>query len=500
MKKLLLASLLTLPFLATAQIFQKVYTATGGAKCIRQTYDGGFILCGAGSPAILVKTNANGDTLWTRTFNALGKTATSISQTGDSGYVSCGMSFAAFTSIEMHIIRHNKLGDTLWTRTLSGANAQGAHSVQQTSDGGFIVAGYNQALSGFHDAYLVKLSASGTVVWDRNFFFGSNSQFNEVRENADGTLICVGDLMNAGNIVLVKTSALGDTIWSKSIGSLVPSYGYSVRQTPDKGFIICGLSGNSGLSSPCLIKTDSMGNVSWWKDYRSTLGLAADGRCVEVTADGGYLLAANTADTAQSSDALLIRTDANGDTLWSSHYGLSYTGAGQQGNYVCQTSDGGFALAGNYSHSGIVGAYLVKTDSAGGTSCYQMRLPRAISSPVIYAGGLHPQVLSGINVKHTSLTTSRGSQLYNECILTAIEKMPDAAVLNVYPNPSSGQFTISGAQVIEELKVHDALGRIVYCAKPGEKNVMVKLEAEGMYFVEVRLGGQVAMKKIFVRE
>jgi hypothetical protein len=114
-----------------------------------------------------VKTNSQGDTLWTRTYGGSSTDwAYSVQQTADGGYILAGFtySFGAGTSTypNMYLVKTNNLGDTLWTRTYGGSNYDYATSVQQTADGGYIVAGYTESFgAGYADFYLVKTGPDG---------------------------------------------------------------------------------------------------------------------------------------------------------------------------------------------------------------------------------------------------------------------------------------------------------------------------------------------------
>src|SRR4026209_599371 len=130
--------------------FQKTYGGSGTEYgwCVQQTFDGGYIITGytnstgaGGNDVFLIKTNSDGDTLWTKIY---GGTADdygyAVRQNADSGYtIACNtMSFGS-GSFDIYIIRTNATGDTLWTRTVGGADSDAAESMELTSDGGCIL-------------------------------------------------------------------------------------------------------------------------------------------------------------------------------------------------------------------------------------------------------------------------------------------------------------------------------------------------------------------------
>jgi hypothetical protein len=142
------------------------------------TLDGGFIITGitnsvgaGGYDVYLVKTDSLGDTLWSRTYGGTGDDeGMSVKQTLDGGYIIVGWtnSFGA-GDYDIYLIRTDSLGDTLWTRTYGGVFNDGGYSVQQTTDGGYIIAGYTNSFgAGGFDVYLIKTDANGYVTVEEN--------------------------------------------------------------------------------------------------------------------------------------------------------------------------------------------------------------------------------------------------------------------------------------------------------------------------------------------
>ncbi|PJA26943.1 MAG: hypothetical protein CO189_08780, partial [candidate division Zixibacteria bacterium CG_4_9_14_3_um_filter_46_8] len=129
-------------------------------------------------------------------------------------------------------------GDTLWTRTYGGSNWDGAYSVQQTNDGGYIIAGETASFgAGDWDFYLVKTDGTGDTLWTRTYG-GSNADVAlSVRQTVDGGYIIAGytESLGAGgkDFFLVKTDAVGDTLWTRTYGGSDWDVAYSVQQTID---------------------------------------------------------------------------------------------------------------------------------------------------------------------------------------------------------------------------------------------------------------------------
>jgi hypothetical protein len=158
----------------SATYFAKTYGGTGGdiAYSVQQTSDGGYILAGetdsfgAGGDIFLIKTDASGNIQWAKTYGGTySDYAYSVQQTSDGGYIVAGYtrSFGAGLS-DVFLVKTDASGNISWAKTYGGTNGEGAFSVQQTSDGGYIVAGYTYSFSaGWDDIFLIKTDANGNI-------------------------------------------------------------------------------------------------------------------------------------------------------------------------------------------------------------------------------------------------------------------------------------------------------------------------------------------------
>jgi hypothetical protein len=314
------------------------------------------------------------DTLWTRTYGGLyPDEGWSVQQTADGGYIIAGStySFGAGES-DIYLIKTNSFGDTLWTKTYGGSENDYGYSVQKTSDGGYIIAGETESFgAGDYDIYLIKTDSLGDTLWTKTYGGMDNDRSWSVQQTSDSGYIVVGMTASFGTdfeyVYVIKTNSLGDTVWTKTYGGGFFDFGYSVEQTNDDGYIIGGSTSSFGAGwyDVYLIKTDALGDTNWTNTYGGADGDI--GLQLATTTDGGYIITGYTLSFgAGNGDVYLIKTDSQGDIVWTKTYG---GGDWDAGSSVQQSSDGGFIIAGVTESfgAGEEDVYLLKIDSIGDT-------------------------------------------------------------------------------------------------------------------------------------
>lgn len=295
-------------------------------------------------------------------------------QCKDGGYVIAGsIDREAPGYTDMFLVRTDQFGDTLWTKTYGQpVQPDNAFFVEQTSDDGFILCGhYGGFTAAGYSIYLVKTDSIGDTLWTKAIGGATTIEWaTMIRQTTDGGYIITGVSPasfspGTNNIILVKTDGSGNLVWSKIYGGLAPDRGYAVEQTSDNGYIITGRTESFGAGDydAFLLKTDSNGDTLWTKTYGGTD--LDEGSSVHQTADGGFIVSGTTRSFGVGlGDVYLFKTDNAGNLSWSKTYGNSLDDYGYS---VVQTADDGYAITGG-AYSGISAnrdVYLIRTNQFG---------------------------------------------------------------------------------------------------------------------------------------
>jgi beta-lactamase superfamily II metal-dependent hydrolase len=272
------------------------------------------------------------------------------------------------------LLKYDSSGSLSWARTASVDNEDAIISVQQTTDGGFVLAGFTSSgwyWSDERDVLLLKYDSEGVLEWARTTGGSSQDIAFSVRQTADGGYIVAGSTESYGavqtDILLLKYDSEGTLEWSRTAGGDSYEFAQSVQQTADGGYVVAGFAGSYGLAydDVFLLKFDREGTLTW---ARTTGGNGEDiASSVQQTADGGYIVAGHTSSYgAGYRDALLLKYDSSGTLEWARTAGSS--GSGSTAHSVQQTADGGYIVAGQtvvYQPELEVGILLLKFNGAG---------------------------------------------------------------------------------------------------------------------------------------
>ncbi len=310
---------------------------------------------------------------WNKTFGGKNNDYPGyVQQTSDGGYIiASGTESYGSGNEDIWLVKTDANGNQVWSNTFGGSNQDHPNSVQQTSDGGYIIAGfaYSFTVGRLSEAYLIKTDASGKEQWSKTFGGDLRDPLMSVQQTLDGGYIVAGWTESFGDsngdVWLIKTNATGDQQWSKTFGGISVDYGRSVQQTLEGGYIVAGYtySYGAGDSDAWLIKTNANGDQQWNWTFGGTLEDGANS--VQQTQDGGYVVAGWTMSYAAGKyDAWLLKTDASGKEQWNKTFGGTLNDTVY---YVQQTSDGGYIISG-YTDSygtGLKDIWVIKTDDKG---------------------------------------------------------------------------------------------------------------------------------------
>ena len=315
---------------ANESAYDLCLTADGGAAIAGYTYAGGVDMW-------MIRVDQNGDSLWSRRYGGSGNQyAYGIDCNRDGGFVLCGYTEPYNTGPRnCYVVRTNAVGDTLWTREYGqdGENGDGAMSTHEAVDGGYFIGGKSQ-VSGY---WLIRTDAQGDTLWTRAFGPPDPWGCSEVRQTSDS-----GFIMAGGPFRAIRLDANGDSVWCHDYAYSSFDHCTAVRQTRDGGFV---LAGSLGLMQHAfaIMRIKAAGDTLWTRTYQMGLYDICSNVC--ETADDGFMLAGNTAisDTSYDYAAVLLKVNGQGDSLWS----LSYGSTGDHGFVsVCQMEDRGYFAAG----------------------------------------------------------------------------------------------------------------------------------------------------------
>lgn len=459
------------------------------AQSVQQTLDGGYIIAGysysndgdvsgnhGNSDFWIVKLNSQGIIEWQKSHGGSSEDgAYSIQQTEDGGYIVAGISNSTDGDVignrggyDYWIMKLDETGNFDGQVTRGGSGNDYAYSIQQTLDGGYIVAGESNStdwdVTGNHggpDYWIVKINSQGSIEWQKSLGGSGNDRANAIRQTTDGGFIVAGysnstdgDVSgNQGGVDywVVKLNNQGIIEWQKSLGGSGHDAAYSIQQTTDGGYIVAGLSlsndgdvtGNQGEDDYWIVKMNALGGIEWQK----SLGGSAIDRAnsINETTDGGYIIAGYSLSTDGDvtgnhglSDYWLVKLNISGEIEWKKTLGGSDS---DRANSISQTTDGGYVVAG-YSHStnGDV------TGNHGGSDFWVVKLD--------------PDPLG-------------------------IDEF--SSQINIYPNPASNILNISTKELIETISIFNQLGQKVMNSSHSETEVQLNISAlpANLYFIVV---------------
>ncbi|MBN1897365.1 MAG: hypothetical protein JW827_01190 [Spirochaetes bacterium] len=296
---------------------------------VQQTSDGGYVFTSYNESfwyAYMVKCDSSGNITWTNIYDLGGNVVwiSAVKQASDNGYILTGELWLS----DMFLLKADATGATQWLRVFGDSSYESGNAiVEDKYNSGFVSAGYSQSygFNGTEDVFIAKVDTNGNTLWTNVIGSFGNEQAQDIKQTSDQGYIMAGWTSSYGeggyDVYLVKCDQNGQVQWQKSFGGPYNDYGLSVQQTSDGGYIIAGTTRSFGAGNydVYLIKTDSAGNLSWYRtfggadddNYESTPVFPCS---VQQTTDGGYVVigTGKSFGVNNSYDAYLIKTDANG--------------------------------------------------------------------------------------------------------------------------------------------------------------------------------------------
>jgi hypothetical protein len=485
---------------------------------------------------------------WQKCLGGTGSDAAfSIQQTTDGGYIVAGFADSNDGDVtgnhgasDYWIVKLDEASNILWEKSFGGTSSEEALSIDQTTDGGYIVAGYSYSIdgdvSGNHgndDYWILKLDGGGNLSWQKCLGGSGIESATAIHQTYDGGYIVCGYASSINGDVtgnhglldywLVKLNEAGNLVWQHSYGGNQNDVANSVQQTADSGFIISGFSEsndgdvptNGGLRDYWIVKTDATGNLQW----TSVLGGSGfdEGESVNQLSDGTFIVAGYTASVDGDVtgnhgiyDYWLVKLDTIGNIIWKYCFGGTSV---DQPFAVQPTSDKGFIVVGQASSTngdvtgnhGNYDFWAVKLDSnanltwqksLGGS--YDEYGPFSVQQTL--DGGY---IMCGSSLSYNGdVTGNHGGISYGDCwvvklegdVPTAIESVASSDNFSLYPNPVQTELNIDLKYTAKEtsIRVYDLEGRLWDCGfrilnsgLGGSIQVSTKNLADGFYTIQI---------------
>ena len=472
--------------------WQKCLGGTGRDEptSIQQTNDGGYIVVGGTYSSDgdvvgfqgeidcwVVKLTSTGVIEWQKSLGGTNEDlGWSIRQTAEGGYIMAGYSSSADGDVTGHhggidtgdywIVKLTSIGTIEWQKSLGGSRGDGASSIQQTTDGGYAVAGTSTSVDGditnhhgneyYGDYWIVKLTSTGVLEWEKSLGGSHVEHASCIQQTTDGGFVVAGSSYSSdgdvtsgdgsSNYWIVKLTSLGVIEWEKSFGGNLLEEANFIQQTADSGYIITGY---DGLQDYWIIKLKNNGEIEWQKSLGGSWPDIA--YSIQQTTDGGYIVAGSSSSTDGDvtgnhgndyDDCWIVKLTGSGGIEWQKSFGGDNA---DRAYSIQQTSDAGYIFVGQtYStHGDLTGNHgasdfwIVKL-SPEGTSSVESEIvtthnisispnPASTTATLSFesdeAGACEVQIISvtGATLKEYSTYLSIGKQ---EIALTNLESLP----------------------------------------------------------------------------
>jgi len=507
-------SLLTIsaPLSAQQSTFAKVFYDNSGsaqAYSIIKSFDNNYMIVGEKDyGALLLKMDPTGTILWNKKFGSTGSDRFNvIIETNDSCFVMAGYHLNMVTNIQYVLcVKVNSQGDTLWSKIIDNGFYGTALSIRQTIDNGYILAGYTFQTSGPSTVIIVdKLDPDGNLSWSRILECGTHHNYAySVKQTPDSGYIVTGSFDSyeppESPALLIKLTQAGTISWAFKYTGYSVNYSCVNDVVLTSDGLLFSISTNHGI---VLMKTDFSGNVLWSKNgpFGGQYGGESPMPKLCKTNDNGYAFI-NTA-------GLLLKIDSVGNFLWS-HNVFMYP------SDVVETDDGGFIVLGNGPVWGVemtetlnpqIG--IIKTDSLGN------------SSACVFPNYAYTDTITSILIPVSVTTTTSGTQTALPLLVSSAGLSADSGCVAysgsvkeinrernsilIYPNPSNGLIQLKTDQTndhdLKYIKIYNGTGECIHQSFDPlilQSPVDITTAPDGIYYIQVVFGDKVCTQKFTI--
>lgn len=517
------------------------------AYSIKQTLDRKYIITGStqsftngDDDLYLALLDTNGALLWSKTFGNSGiEAGYCVRQTSDSGFIVAGISssFGA-GSMDFYLVRTDKNGDTLWTQTYGGTDFDYGFTVEQSIDGGFILAGQESSTNGgIANAWVLKVDPLGDTIWTQKHPLGAWTGSIGIHQRADSSMVIFGDYANnvtgPGDYDLfwMELDSMGDILSTVMMDdTLSHNYATALHPVFNSGYILISENenlNNFNVGSDVILLNANL-DTAWTRNFSDQVNL----RDVTQTSDSGFICTGSVYDlTSNTNQLIIIKLSKDGDSLWTKYYDGIFSAAGfsidhtsdncivvcgstidslgiQTDFYViksvalnpqvpCQspiiTQPSDTTVYENYDGVFVVAATLDATsfrwqnDSTGVfTDLQNGGIFSGVNSDLLYITGATLS-MDGYNFRcivGSSPNCSDTSEVVTLYVNTSIGISPaDIPRNRIYPNPVSSILKVAG-KTPEKFIVYDVSGKAVAEVKGGHL-IDVSFLNKGIYYIQL---------------
>jgi hypothetical protein len=488
---------------AQQNTFSKMYTDSLekgiNGRAIVTTSDKGYLIVGeaTGTRGLLIKTDSMGRLLWNKTIGKNNLTYTdivlnSIVATIDSSFILSGNAYDSsakhYNAICMKI---NSNGDLQWSKTIMQGNYNlDIYSLAQTNDSGYVMAGTANIINQPYQIFLAKLDFSGNLQWTNLFRSGNNNSYGySVKQTPDSGYIVTGNI-TAGSqgVLLLKTTPTGIFSWAKKYNYFSQTKGSGNDLVITKDGILTYLKANRYA----LMKTDFSGNIIWGKLYQVvTSGPLNCNDCpppgLTETSDTGYAFVNGSCFFECS----ITKTDRSGNISW------------EKGLYLIpidvieSKKNKEMAVLGNGPLCGVSPVTLapqvgvIVTDTLGNIQTCSYTINDSLTTDsVLSVSIIFTSIAGGIDSAIVPPVNSIIVQAYTKCVNISggIKDNNSNDVITIYPNPSPGIFTASSVDGKSfQICIYNLLGENIYQSKSDDQQMKIDLTGKtaGIYFYKI---------------